>query len=116
MAAVKASATVREQRVSALRRLNSDGLLITRNYVLPTPAPVGAPEHNLALSNASPSIPFLFRCPDPQLARQAFRTELALAYGSCLTGVSMSDPVSHPARSDRLEICSRSHRRRVNQI
>jgi hypothetical protein len=71
-AAGKASATVLEQRVSAAKRLNKDGHLITRNYVLPTPAPVGAPEHNLALSNASPSIPFYFAATVLQLAQRAF--------------------------------------------
>jgi hypothetical protein len=57
-AAGKPSATVLEQEGFGKKRLNKDGHLITRNYVLPTPAPGGAPEHNLTLSNASPSISF----------------------------------------------------------
>ena len=53
-----APATVLEQRVSAGKRLNKDGHLITENYVLPTTAPGGAPEHNCRYH--TPRLLFLF--------------------------------------------------------
>ena len=75
---------------TSTNRLNNDGHLITRNYVLPTPAPGGSPEHNLTLSNASPSIPFYY--PDPQLARRAFLTAACTRLRLVSHGVSISDP------------------------
>ena len=53
-----APATVLEQRVSAGKRLNKVGHLITENYVLPTTAPGGAPEHNCRYH--TPRLLFLF--------------------------------------------------------
>ena len=98
------------QKVSAAKRLNKDGHLITRNYVLPTPAPGGAPEHNLTLSNASPSIPFYSFAPDPQLARRAFLTVACTRLRLVSHGVSISDPVPYPVRSDQLwYLLFRSH-------
>src|ERR1051326_4457845 len=53
---------------------------------------------------------FLFLCPDPQLARWVFFTVALTRLRLVSHGVSMSDPVSPPVRSDYLgNLLSRSH-------